>query len=59
MKKAIYKIEYYKKDPRFGWTNTLHDKVWATSKDKAITKFTKRHPNVKTFTIVDYIFADY
>lgn len=59
MKTAIYEIEYYQTDKRFGWTNTLRDKVLATSEENAIEKFKTKHPNIKTFTIVNYTFADY
>lgn len=59
MKKAIYKIRYYEKDPNFGWTNTIYDNVLATSKDKALEKFEKKHPDINVKTIVNQIWIDY
>ena len=58
MSKAIYTIEYYEEDSRFGWTNTMHDKVLANSKKHALEKFAKKHPNKKG-SIVNWEFADY
>ena len=57
---AIYKIQYYKKDPHFGWSNTVHDNVLAKSEAEALKKFDEHHNNtVKTRTVVNWQFADY
>ena len=41
MKKAIYKIRYYEKDPNFGWTNTIYDNVLALVKIKHLKNLRK------------------
>lgn len=59
MKKAIYKIEYYVTDKRFGWNNTKHDMVLATSEETALKKFKEKHPDIKVATVVNIFYADY
>ena len=55
----IYTIEYYQKDERFGWTNTMRDRVLAPSPEKAKEKFQKKHPEVKTYFVSNIVYADY
>lgn len=55
----IYIIEYYKENPQFHWTDTVRDKVLAKSETQATNKFKKKHPNIKTFTIVNVHYSDY
>lgn len=57
--KAIFTIEYYVTDKRFGWSNTVHDKVLAKNQEEAEAKFQKKHPEIKTFTTVNWLYADY
>lgn len=59
VKTAIYVIEYYQKDKHFGWTNTCHDRVLASSEEKALEKFKKRHPDVKSYFVSNTHYADY
>ena len=56
---TIYKIQYYKTDPNFGWSNTIYDNVLAKTENQALEKFDKKHPNIKVRTIVNWITADY
>lgn len=60
MRMAIYKIQYYETDSRFGWSNTVYDNVLAKSEAEALKKFDEYHNNtVKTRTVVNWQFADY
>ena len=60
MKKlGIYKVEYYETHPTGGWAITAHNKVLATSKEEALEKFYKKHPNKKFATVVNWEIADY
>ena len=56
---TIYTIEYYEKDKNFGWTNTMHDKVFAKSEKEALAKFDRKHPGKSPRTITNYVIADY
>ena len=54
----VYTVEYYEQDERFGWTNTMNDKVLAYTDEEALKKFNKHHPNKKGW-IVDWEEIDY
>ena len=56
---TIYTIEYYETNKQFGWTDTKQDKVQATSEEKALEKFDKKHPGKSVRYITNYITADY
>ena len=56
---TIYTIEYYVKDKRFGWTNTIKEYVFGNSKEEALKKFDKQHPNVKVRSIVNQLTSNY
>lgn len=58
-KQNIYVIEYYKENPHFHWTNTMHDRVLAASEEKAKKKFQKKHPETKTFFVSNIHYSDY
>ena len=60
MRMAIYKIQYYERDSRFGWSNAVHDNVLAKSEAEALKKFDEYHNNtVKIRTVVNWQFVDY
>lgn len=55
MRMVIYKIQYYERDSRFGWSNTVHDNVLAKSEAEALKKFDEYHNNtVKIRTVVNW-----
>lgn len=60
MKKlTAYKIKYYERDTRFGWDNTVHDVVLASSEEEALNKFNKHHNNNVKGIIINRQTIDY
>lgn len=55
----VFKIEYYERDARFGWLNTVHDNVLANSEKEALEKFYIQHGKDTVATVVNWIIIDY
>ena len=56
---GVYKIEYYGVHPRTAWLITFQDNVLAKSDTEALNKFYKKHPEIKSATVVDWVLINY
>ena len=56
---GVYKIEYYGVHSRGGWSITLQDNVLAKSDTEALNKFYKKHPEIKSATVIDWVLINY